>query len=238
MNSATCTTEDEAVDWVKGHKKIIKKKFASIDLFPPVANPFSIFMAGAPGVGKTEFSKSFVEVYHGVDENNKIVRVDTDEIREIIPGYNGSNASLFQRAAALGIEYIIDSVQDKSQNILVDTTFCVREKAISNIKRALKRERNTGIFYLFQNPTVSWEFTKKREELERRAVPKSFFVEALFAAKDNVNNVKAVFGKMVNLSVVILDEHHNITLFKINIDNVDPYIKIPYTKEKLLKKLR
>jgi len=237
MNSKICTSEDEAIAWVKKNKKMIKENFASIADIPPVENPFSIFMAGAPGVGKTEFSKSFIEVYHNVDEKNKIVRIDTDEIREMIPGYNGTNAPIFQGAASLGVEYTIDQAQDKSQNILVDTTFCDQKKAISNMERALGRKRKTGIFYLFQNPIISWEFTKKREELEGRVVPKSFFVDAVFASKDNVNNVKALFGNRISLSIIVLDRHHNIILSKFNIGNVDPYAKIPYTKDVLLKKL-
>ena len=47
-------------------------------------------MAGSPGAGKTEYSKRFVD---GVkkDTGASIVRIDGDEIREILPQYNGSN---------------------------------------------------------------------------------------------------------------------------------------------------
>lgn len=157
MDKPICTTAIDAVEWVKSNRKLIQNRFASISTYPAVEKPFSIFMAGAPGVGKTEFSKSFLEVYHSVDKNNKIVRIDTDEVREMIPGYNGENASLFQRAAALGIEYVIDYAQYNSQNICVDTTFGSLTKANQNISRAIGRNRNTGIFYLYQDPRISWE---------------------------------------------------------------------------------
>ena len=231
------TTEEKAIEWVKKHKQEIKSRFASVGDFPPVENPFSVFMAGAPGVGKTEVFKSFIEVYYRIDSNNKIVRVDTDEIRELIPGYKGANAPLLQRAAALGIEYVIDSCHINSQNIFIDTTFGLLEKAQSNIKRALGRNRKTGIFYLYQDPLISWDFTRKREALEGRVVPVEFFVDSLFSAKQNVNKIKSIFGNKINLSVLILDENHNITFSRFNVDGVDNYVKIPYTKEELFERL-
>ena len=53
-------------------------------------SPESYFMAGSPEAGKTEYSKRFVD---GVkkDTGASIVRIDGDEIREILPQYNSSN---------------------------------------------------------------------------------------------------------------------------------------------------
>jgi len=237
VEPALCITSEDAINWVKKNKKNLVEKFTNLNDFPPVTNPFSMFMAGAPGVGKTEFSKSFIEVYYTVDPSNKMVRIDTDEVRASIPGYNGSNSFIFQRAAALGLEPLLDSVHKNHQNVMVDTTFSNLDIATSNIKRALGRNRNTGIIYLYQEPEISWKFTKIRKHEEGRIVPKEFFIEAFFKAKNNVNKVKEIFGKRIKLSLLVLDENHSIKLSKFNIERVDSHIKIDHTRKELFNSL-
>lgn len=99
--------EESAKEWVKRNKKQIIEKFANLKNFPPVENPFTMFMAGSPGAGKTEFSKTFIKDYPG---NVKIVRIDADEIRELIPDYKEGKAYKVQGAAALGVEKLFDFV--------------------------------------------------------------------------------------------------------------------------------
>ncbi len=80
----------DAIDYVKKNKNIIIDEI--VGNITPVEKAVAIFMAGSPGAGKTEFSKYFLEKEFGVDS---IVRIDPDEIRETLPGYNGENAYLF-----------------------------------------------------------------------------------------------------------------------------------------------
>lgn len=48
--------------------------------YPDDSHPISVFMAGSPGAGKTEFSKNLIkEIGHGV------IRIDPDEVRNLIP---------------------------------------------------------------------------------------------------------------------------------------------------------
>ncbi len=49
---------EEAKKFIKKNKKLLIEKFANLDLYKPVVSPVTIFMAGSPGAGKTEFSKS------------------------------------------------------------------------------------------------------------------------------------------------------------------------------------
>jgi len=43
-------------------------------------------MAGAPGVGKTEFSKSFIEVYHTVKVDNYVkIPYTKEELLKVLP---------------------------------------------------------------------------------------------------------------------------------------------------------
>lgn len=63
--------------------------------------PFSYFMAGAPGSGKTEIVNNyFVEVF------DNCVVADADEIRKLFPLYDGHNASSLQQAASKGMDIL------------------------------------------------------------------------------------------------------------------------------------
>ena len=238
MNYGICRNEEEAVAWVKRNKKFIKEKFASIKDYPPDNYPSTIFMAGAPGVGKTEFSKLFIEKFYGSEKQRKIVRLDTDEIREIIPGYNGFNASMFQSSASLGMEYLIDKVYEDKQNALVDTTFGLKHKAILNVERAIRRNRHVIVSYLYQDPQISWRFVKDRTRKGSRYVPRDFFIDNFFLARENANEVKEIFKEKVVLVIFILDENHKVITSIFNIDNIDNYVKIRYTKSWLEKNLK
>ena len=238
MNYEICRNEEEAVAWVKRNKRFIKDRFANVKDYPPDNYPSTIFMAGAPGVGKTEFSKLFIEKFYESEKEKKIVRLDTDEIREIIPGYSGFNASVFQNAASLGMEYLIDSVYEEKQNALIDTTFGLRHKAISNVERALKRNRKVAIFYLYQDPQMSWGFVKNRILQDLRYVPRDLFIENFFLARENANEIKEIFKEKVVLTIFVLNKNHNIIFHKFDIDNINNYVKIPYTKGWLENNLR
>lgn len=233
MNYGICRNEEEAVAWVKRNKKFIKEKFASIKDYPPDNYPSTIFMAGAPGVGKTEFSKLFIENTFGKEQKEKFVMVDTDEIRLIIPGYTGYNAPEFQRAASLGVEYVIDSAYENKQNMCVDTTFGLTSKAISNVNRAINRGRNCLVLYLYQDPVLSWEYVKERKIAEKREVPKIFFINNLLLSEFNANLVKRTFGSKVVLVLFLFDDNHKVTSAYFDIDNTKRYVKIPYSREKL-----
>lgn len=222
--------EEKAKAWIRNNKKSLFEKFANLKNFPGVSNPFTIFMAGCPGAGKTEYSKSFIESY---DPNTKIVRIDADEIRDIIPGYTGGNAYKFQGAAALGVEKLFDYIQDHKQNAIVDGTFSDFKIGLSNIERALNRNRKVGIFYLYQDPVIAWEFTKKRERIEGRHVSKDMFIKSFFLAKENVNKVKAILKNKIELNLVEKNYTNELAKTRFKIDNVDSYLKKLYNKEAL-----
>lgn len=227
--------EEKAKEWIRNNKKFLIEKFANLNSFPGVSNPFTIFMAGCPGAGKTEYSKSFIRSY---DPNTKIVRIDADEIRDEIPGYVGGNAYRFQGAAALGVEKLFDYIQDHKQNAIVDGTFSDLKIGLRNIERALNRNRKVGIFYLYQDPVTAWEFTKKREKVEGRHVSKDMFIKSFFLAKENVNKVKAILKDKIELNLVEKNYINELAKTRFKIDNVDSYLKKLYnekTLEELLK---
>lgn len=227
-------TEELARQWVKQNIKLLVEKFASLEKYPPVENPFTMFMAGSPGAGKTEFSKKFIEDY---DPSTKIVRIDADEIRECIPQYKEGKAYKVQGAAGLGVAKLFDHVQDHSQNAIVDGTFSNFDIALKDVERALNRKRKVGIFYIYQDPFIAWDFTKKREAVEGRRVSKTMFIDSFFQAKENVNKIKEIMDNKIELHLAKKDYTNNLKKSYFNIKKVDDYIKVEYNREDLEREL-
>lgn len=74
----------------KSNKKDIAKELTDKTTFIPEANPVSVFMAGSPGAGKTEASKSLIDrLSHG---HPQVLRIDPDELRNRFEDYSGDNS--------------------------------------------------------------------------------------------------------------------------------------------------
>jgi len=223
----------QAQNYVKSHRKDLCERFASLTTYPAVDSPTSYFMAGSPGAGKTEFSKSFLETLHEKEPSRKIVRIDADEIRDVLPGYNHTNAWELQPAVSLGVEKILDFVFHNEQDFLLDGTFSNYSVAKRNIERCIKHKRKIGILYLYQDPVLAWKFTKIRESGEGRNILKNVFIDEFFKSKQCVNAIKAEFQSYVELWLVIKNFDQSIAKTEFNIDNVDSYLKITYTSDSL-----
>lgn len=128
-------------------------------------------MAGSPGAGKSELAITLSENY----ENMGII--DVDYFRMQFPDYNGNNSSLFQKAASWLVEQAFKYVVENKYSFILDATFAVPgiEKKINSV---LKKGYEISIYYVYQEPNVAWGFTKTREEIEGRVVPKSTFINA------------------------------------------------------------
>lgn len=228
-----------AIDYLRTRRKEIQERFAGDHVCRSVENPVSYFMAGSPGAGKTEYSKRLVARLT-TDKSTGIARIDHDDIRDLFAGvgYNGTNAHVFQHPANLGVERVHDYALDHAKNFILDATMHNPDKARENIKRSLGLRRKVVIAYVYQDPLVAWDFTKKREALEGRHISKETFIRIFFEAKDAVNQVKQEFKTDVDLWL-IEKNYTDISQERIslNIDQIDSYLKIGYSKEDLEKQL-
>lgn len=229
------TVSAQAIKFIKANKPLLIKKFANPNIYQPVEFPETIFMAGSPGAGKTEFSKNLTKIL-----KKEIVRIDADEIREIIPQYAGSNSIDVQAAASIGVEKLYDYVLRKKIDAIIDGTFASYNVAYKNVRRSINKDRNVIIFYIYQKPEIAWDFTVKREKLEGRYIPKEIFIKAFFDAKGNVNKIKEIFQDRVKIFLVVknYDNTNDVEKSRFNIDNVDNYLKIEYTSQTLEKMLK
>jgi len=233
MDDNELKQEREALEFIKKNQKTLISNFCN-NVIQIDNMPVSIFMAGSPGAGKTEYSKRLLKELEQKGLS-RAIRIDPDEVRAYIPGYNGKNAGLFQRGATLGVEKIHDYALLKKKNFLLDTTFSDYEKSRKNIIRSLDRGRLVTIQYLYQDAKVAWDFTKKREEIEKRGIPVDFFINSLFSAKDNVNKIKEEFGNKLMLDLIIKDYTNNSISTILNIEKIDNHLKMEYTKDELKK---
>jgi len=229
---------EDSISFIKTNKKLLCEQFASIKDYPSFENPAAYFMAGSPGAGKTEFSKSFIEEFETNYPLRKIVRLDADDVRLFIPAYTKHNSSQVQGAAALGVEKLFDCVLKNNQDFLLDATFAHYNKSKLNIQRCLGKGRKVGILYLYQDPLLAWDFTKQREAIEGRDVTQDIFINSFFDARENVQKVKDEFGEKVELWLVIKNLKNDVEKTFRNIDNVERYLKANLRKEYKQRELR
>lgn len=227
---------EQAKIYIKRHKKDLINKFADITNYLPIKNPETFFMAGSPGAGKTEFAHRFSKELKE-KQNISAVVIDPDEIRAMLPCYNGKNSELFQGAVCLGIDKIYDHNLHKRQTVIIDGTLAHFKTSEKNIERSIGKNRKISIFYLYQDPILAWKFTKIREELDRRFMPKNVFTQAFFDSKDNANKLKAMYNKYITLNLIIKNFNNDIEKTHFNIPNIDNYLKLSYDKLSLMEKL-
>ena len=228
--------KEQAFAFAKKNKVCIAKQLTDPKKYVPDKFPISVFMAGSPGAGKTEFSKSIIQIL-GKDNERRVVRIDGDEIRPLLPGYTGTNSHLFQGAISQVVEKMQDLLLHNNQSFIFDGTLTKYERAVSNIRRSLDKKRIVFIFYVYQKPEVAWKFTLAREEKEGRNIPKSAFINEFIAARDTVQKIILEFGNKIDVFLVkkdfITNTVESVTPIDSSQSKVDRYILETYTKDEL-----
>lgn len=234
MNKEEQKVAEEAKRFAKSKefRHHLIEKFADPGVYTANEIPVTILMAGSPGAGKTEFSKNFIEIFEPLFKI-KIVRIDADEIRMLLPQYTGANSYVVHGAASLGVEKLYDHVLHNKQHVIIDGTFANYEKSVSNIEHSLKKNRMVIIFYIFQDPKIAWDFTIKREALEGRNIKKEVFIQTFLSARENVNKAKELYGSKVRLNLVIKNYLNKDKEYRFDISSVDQLLEKKYTEFEL-----
>ncbi len=224
------------IAFAKKYKDEIADELTNTSTFSPDDHPISVFMAGSPGAGKTEFSEELLDILEE-DGRHRVVRIDGDELRSRIPGYTGNNSKLFQGAVSIIVDKMHDCVLKKKQSFILDGTFSNYERAAKNIRRSLDKRRIVFVFYVYQTPSTAWRVTQAREKEEGRHIPKSAFIEHFLGAKETVERVHREFMDDVVVYLVKKDfnSQRKQEIVKIVDPNasIDGYIRERYSKEEL-----
>jgi UDP-N-acetylglucosamine kinase len=223
-------------EFARANRKEIAKELTDVSKYIPDNIPISVFMAGSPGAGKTEYSRNLVSFLEK-DKNHRVIRIDADELRNRIPGYNGKNSYLFQTAVSLIVERIHDFSLENKQTFLLDGTFSNYNKAQDNINRSLRKNRLVIVHYVYQKPEVAWKFTKEREVLEGRNIPKDVFIEQFISSKETVKQIRNNFDSKVIIFLAkknfITHEVEEIMEIRKTGQEIDDHIQESYTKDDL-----
>ena len=223
--------EAEAISFAKSHKEEIARELTSLGNFPKDSSPVSVFMSGSPGAGKTESSRRLIERFSG--DGHMVLRIDPDDIRSRLPGYNGKNSSLFQYATSIIADRMQDLALSQSQNYVFDSTLTNLERARENLTRGLKHNRTVQILYVYQDPLQAWRFVQDREKQDGRVIPKEKFLQQYFQARANVNQLKKEFWNRLRVDLIVKNIDGTDFKYKENIDVIDSYISESYTQETL-----
>lgn len=221
-----------SVAWAKSNYRKVLVELFPADIYPKQEKPFSIFLAGAPGVGKTEFGSALIKSLTAIDGSSPIIHLDVDAFRERFKEYDGKNSSDVQRACTILFEKTFDHIQKNSQNAIIDITFS-SPKSVDDVRRSINRGRSVNISYLYQDPLIAWNYTKKRERLEGRLVPKKVFLDAYFNSRDNVQKAKDLFKDKITLDLYIKSDDNSVKKQHLNVQAISGYLKESYTRKEL-----
>lgn len=199
MTPAEAAVHAQAVSWAKQNRTAFARNLTSIDQFPGEQEPVSVFMAGSPGAGKTESSKAMAA------ELGSFLRIDPDEFRKEIPGYDGTNSWLVQDAVSLLLERVLDRAFKQNQTFLLDGTLSSYMVAEKNVARCVDRGRSVLVVYVYQDPELAWRFVRARELTEGRRIPPQRFVQQFFESRRVVNDLKVKFGQDIVIDVLLKD---------------------------------
>ncbi len=209
----TITIDDEEIQ-VEAYEYIKSNKQKLINFFLEKKNTHKkiFFMAGSPGAGKSEMALTLQEKYN-------LDIIDTDEIRRICPRYNGKNSSLFQRASSRGVSILINESFKKEYSFILDGNFSDFDMQKNNIERALKRDYEIEIYYIYRPLIIAQEYTKIREEKEGRKVPDNIFYNKFLNSITTVNKIKKQYS---NIKINFYNLYDDLVLKDIN--NLDEVI--------------
>lgn len=232
MTDAEAQIEAQALAFAKANGKSIARRLADPERFPGEDCPVSVFMAGSPGAGKTEASTELLSMYD--TETERILRIDPDELRGEFPGYDGSNAWLFQRGVSVLVEKIHDLALSQKQSFLLDGTLSNYQVAEKNIERSLKKNRVVQILYVYQEPQSAWKFVRARELQEGRRIEPETFVNQYFAARQVVEQLKVKFGQDVKIDLLLKNIDGTHRQYHANVDQIESFVPEKYNRQQVM----
>lgn len=224
---------EEYIDkWVREHKKDFARKMIRDAGVERSKEPTAIFMAGLPGAGKTEFTKSLIRQV-GV----KVIRLDMDEIAAQIDSYSPQKADKFRAGASALLNRTFDKVMSGHYDFIMDGTFG-GAMAVQNIDRVIRHGYAVKVIYVHQHPKIAWQYTQARERVEHRAIDLDGFIESYFRTIGNLHGLKE-YNSDIKVDVVVKNDSNAIKEWRRNIlvKDIDQIVKVEYNREELKEKL-
>lgn len=93
------------------------------------------------------------------------------------------------------------------------------------------------IYFVFQDPLIAWNYTKIREKVEGRVVPKDRFINAYFKSRENVHEVIKQYGESISVHVILKDYNNEVATVVPAVSDIALILPESFTKAELEEKL-
>jgi len=95
--------------------------------------------------------------------------------------------------------------------LILDSNLSNLSKAIENIERLLNKGYKIEIFYLYNKPSICFEYAIKREVIINRKVPYNIFIQSNLNSYKTVLELKSLFRDKIVLNYI---DKQDDTLYK------------------------
>lgn len=161
-----------------------------------------IFLAWAPWAWKTEFIRA-------LPKNLDFFFVDIDSYRDYFDWYKWSNAWEYQKAMSAVVNLVLKYCFQNDIKFILDGTFKSLVHAKRNIDNCNRKKRKMEIYFIFQNPYISYYYTYLRELNEERNIELNKFIECFYNSIENIYIIKEK-NKWINLYICEKDNNWHI----------------------------
>jgi predicted ABC-type ATPase len=187
------------------HKKIV-------DTFkknkPCIVNrqPIAILTGGAPASGKSTFIKKYVDL-----DPNKVYHIDADEVRAMLPEYEGWNASQTHLETSDIVTKLIDTIGQPCEfDLIYDGTMNRADKYTDLVDKLHNLGYKVFIIYISIPKEVSIERSRERYKSMGRYVPKEVidkvYSTGLTAFEDVAKNMADGYVRIDGISGEIVEK--------------------------------
>lgn len=164
-------------------------------------NISAIFLAGAPGSGKSEFMETILS-----DLKKNFIVIDIDDYRNIFQWYDGENSSEYQQASVRVADKVVSYCFKNNLNFVLDGTFRSYGKVEQNLNQCKKKWRNVLINLIFQEPRISFYYTFLRKLWKKRNVPVNVFIDGFY---DSIQNIFKALRMYDNVHLTIASKKYS-----------------------------
>lgn len=218
-------------DWAKVLANFLISQYESdwLDKFKIDKSISTIFLAWAPGAGKTEFLETVL-----ISES--FIVIDIDKYRNYFEWYNWKNADSYQDSTSRVATKIFDYCIKKDLKLIFDGTL-TSEIGLKNIQKSLDKNRKIWIILIYQDPVISYSYTIVRQEKNERKVSIEAFLRIYY---NSIKYCFEVIWKYKNINLIIWSKDKNRNRKQMNFhdkDKFDKYFMVEYNPDTLKKKL-